>query len=53
MASFGKISEFDPTMDNWLAYIKGLEQYLATNDIMKTDRKQAILLSWWELLLYL
>ena len=43
MTTFGRISEFDPAVDDWLAYAERLEQYLAANDITEADRKRAIL----------
>ena len=43
MTTFGRISEFDPAVDDWLAYTERLEQYLAANDITEADRKRAIL----------
>ena len=42
---FGRISNFDPAGDDWLAYTEHLEKYLAAKDITEADRKRAILLS--------
>ena len=43
--TYGAISEFSSSQENWTAYVECLEQYLAANKVEDAHQKRAILLS--------
>ena len=45
MATYGKISELDPTQESWDTYIERLELDFVANGITKAEQKQAVLLT--------
>ena len=45
MAAHGKISEFDPQREDWIAYSERLQAYFVANENESRDKKKAILLS--------
>ena len=45
MATFGKITEYDPEQEEWGSYIERLEFFFTANDIKDAENKKAILLS--------
>ena len=45
MATYGKISELDPTQKSWDTYIEWLELDFVANGITKAEQKQAVLLT--------
>ena len=44
-ALYGRLTEFDPGVEEWVTYLERLEQYFAANEITGNEKKRAILLS--------
>ena len=44
-AHYGRLTEFDRGVEEWVTYIERLEQYFAANEIADNGKKRAILLS--------
>ena len=44
-AHYGRLTEFDRGVEEWVTYIERLEQYFAANEITDNGKKRAILLS--------
>ena len=45
MAAFGRVSEFNTSVEEWVVYTEWLDHYFVTNDIVDGVKKRAILLS--------
>ena len=46
MVTFGKISEFDASREDWKNYVEQLIFFCAANDTTDNDKKRAVLLSY-------
>ncbi len=45
MATFGKLSEFDASKEDWQSYVESLDFFFEANNIENWSQKRAILLS--------
>ena len=45
MPTYGKIGEYDPDSEDWLQYVKRLENFLVANSITSTKKKRATFLA--------
>ena len=45
MPTYGKIGEYSPHLEDWLQYVERLENFLVADNIMSTEKKQAMFLA--------